>query len=904
MTGTAKILYNNFKKNIKFISLRFYKSINCSYIEIYRKGILSEEENNYSSEHKFLIGSNVINIPIKNCLSYPQFIALISIKLTDEMPLGYLESLYPFIETALSLDYKRRVYSNKIWPSPINLHREKPFFYDVLSEIRKTIPADIAYSILWYDRQKLKVVAELLGCMYLNKGIQKSPYVNLSFPMEPSVVEDFILETSNAKAIDLRVSTTKGKYAIENILIHHSKDIQIKSILIKSFFVEDKLSRKYFEGATYEHKPYVIKGFIILARSKFPPFLKMDAELLENYTKDLTAFIEYGLTLRREFNYLGYIDKSFIEEQNVSLIADKITNLIESSFRDRDYVKAYLCIKYQFVNPSEENKKVQDVLLKIIRSKKFGDIMGHSDEKIFFITNIEIALKESPKELTSIAERLLDMDIKSIFISQFGLDNYLIIINNKAHHFSFFDKFKYKLFSNIMMVALSLHNRGDIERKDRKDSLIFDNNFMVDEESTVNFFTDILKRAIEVTDSRYADIYLYNHQEKLLELKKSYKDDNHFKTLKLGEGTVGRCAEIKEPIHINDVNDNSNYIKLRQDTTAEIAIPIMYRNFLYAVLNVEKNFGNYSKADNVKLQNLVNSMLVAYQSYKLSYVFSTNINKLRNEIDNIIETESDRSKCYKEIALKIITAVLRQSQTFAHSAVIRLARVDERGLSLERIAYGGVNSEEKHGKIYFEDKKGVNLWVYKNKKSCYLHDVYDKDNYSKIYPGIEYLTVRNNTRSELCMPLRMGAEIMGTFNIESDQIGGLGQDLPYFLTLGDLASNCFEQIRSKHDYSILRQFESVITGGIYHDVKLNKLNFIIEELKAYINTYGLSNIDSLERILKKLNDVDSTLQLLKDKDIEVREKINIKELINDLLEKHELLNKNILSNENIDQPIL
>ncbi|KXK11914.1 MAG: putative signaling protein [Chloroflexi bacterium OLB14] len=84
-------------------------------------------------------------------------------------------------------------------------------------------------------------------------------------------------------------------------------------------------------------------------------------------------------------------------------------------------------------------------------------------------------------------------------------------------------------------------------------------------------------------------ILLVNREKKMLEVQASvgYANDTTEMNIEIGKGVTGWVAAHKRPLRIRDVNEDPRYIKFSPNTRSELAVPLIYRNDVLGVINVE-----------------------------------------------------------------------------------------------------------------------------------------------------------------------------------------------------------------------------------------------------------------------------------------------------------------------------
>ncbi len=115
-------------------------------------------------------------------------------------------------------------------------------------------------------------------------------------------------------------------------------------------------------------------------------------------------------------------------------------------------------------------------------------------------------------------------------------------------------------------------------------------------------------------------IMLANREKNLLEVKASmgYAEDIAKVQVPIGSGITGWAAAHKRPLRIKDVSDDPRYIRISSNTRSELAIPLVYRNELLGVLNVESEQTDaYTENDEEMLGTLGGSLAAIIANARL-----------------------------------------------------------------------------------------------------------------------------------------------------------------------------------------------------------------------------------------------------------------------------------------------
>ncbi len=143
-----------------------------------------------------------------------------------------------------------------------------------------------------------------------------------------------------------------------------------------------------------------------------------------------------------------------------------------------------------------------------------------------------------------------------------------------------------------------------------------------------------LEKTVEFTKADFGFILILEDNVLRFKYTKGYSQTNVDKIqLRVGEGVSGYAALIGMPVIINNVEQESKYIKINEQTKSEAAIPIMRNSKVIAVLDLESNsYNNFSKYSQA-LQLLTNQIAVAIENANLYDEISLFNEKLKHEIE-------------------------------------------------------------------------------------------------------------------------------------------------------------------------------------------------------------------------------------------------------------------------------
>lgn len=143
----------------------------------------------------------------------------------------------------------------------------------------------------------------------------------------------------------------------------------------------------------------------------------------------------------------------------------------------------------------------------------------------------------------------------------------------------------------------------------------------------------LLSRAVEFTGAGYGALLMEENKQlvnrKLLGIS---ENDLDVKSWSINEGITGWAYRNKKPFVVADVNKDSRYVLAKKDTISEAAIPLIVKDRVLGVLNLESSkYNNFERFRNC-LQILTNHASIAIENSMLYDEIKNFNNKLQDEI--------------------------------------------------------------------------------------------------------------------------------------------------------------------------------------------------------------------------------------------------------------------------------
>jgi phosphoserine phosphatase RsbU/P len=147
--------------------------------------------------------------------------------------------------------------------------------------------------------------------------------------------------------------------------------------------------------------------------------------------------------------------------------------------------------------------------------------------------------------------------------------------------------------------------------------------------------TRIASLTKRIIDYRTFGILLLNETTNMLEMKLAvrYGEENSAKNIKLGEGLVGWAALYKEPLLVSDVSKDPRYINLVEDVRSELVIPMLIKDRVIGVFDLESPELNAFTKENKELLTLLASQAaVAIENARLYEEVRRNEERIEKEL--------------------------------------------------------------------------------------------------------------------------------------------------------------------------------------------------------------------------------------------------------------------------------
>ncbi len=151
-----------------------------------------------------------------------------------------------------------------------------------------------------------------------------------------------------------------------------------------------------------------------------------------------------------------------------------------------------------------------------------------------------------------------------------------------------------------------------------------------------------------VIDYKIFSILLLNDRTNDLRMRFQigHSPETERKRIRLGQGIVGQAAERKQAVLVNDVSKSVNYVPANPDVRSEMAVPLVLKNKLIGVIDIESEQVDFFKIEHMHLLELTASRVaVAIENARLYTRVSRQaqmlevLNEISRELTSILELD-------------------------------------------------------------------------------------------------------------------------------------------------------------------------------------------------------------------------------------------------------------------------
>ena len=231
--------------------------------------------------------------------------------------------------------------------------------------------------------------------------------------------------------------------------------------------------------------------------------------------------------------------------------------------------------------------------------------------------------------------------------------------------------------------------------------------------------------------------------------------------IKVGEGVTGAAAQLREAVLVGDVSASSQYIPAVPGVRSELAVPLIVKNRVIGVIDIESLQPNHYTEEHKQLLTLIASrMAVGIENARLYTRVSRQaktlllLNEIARELTSILNLDE---------LLKRVGELLSRLIDFQMFSILLL---DSAGETLQH-RFSLRFQENIHLKNDIPVSKGIVGYAAEHKQAVLVRDT-KKDS--------RYIETNPETRSELAVPLIYKDNVIGVLDLEHTKRGFFTED--------------------------------------------------------------------------------------------------------------------------------
>lgn len=226
--------------------------------------------------------------------------------------------------------------------------------------------------------------------------------------------------------------------------------------------------------------------------------------------------------------------------------------------------------------------------------------------------------------------------------------------------------------------------------------------------------------------------------------------------IKVGEGVTGRAAQLRQAILVDDVTEDPKYIAAVPNVRSELAVPLITKNRVIGVIDLEAREPGYFIEEHSRLLTLIASRMAAGIENAQLYTRTTRqarilvlLNEIARELSSILNVD--------ELLVRIAELLRRLIDYQMFSILL----VDATGEKLQH-RFSLRFNESIQLKHELPIGRGVVGYAAQTKQAVVVADV-GKDE--------RYIATNPETRSEMAVPLIYKDKVIGVLDLEHTRRG-------------------------------------------------------------------------------------------------------------------------------------
>ena len=196
-------------------------------------------------------------------------------------------------------------------------------------------------------------------------------------------------------------------------------------------------------------------------------------------------------------------------------------------------------------------------------------------------------------------------------------------------------------------IAMAIENARLYNRSVRQAKTLHLLNEISRELSSVLALNDLLRRIGTLTkrliDYHRFSIMLADEQSQTFNAVMSLRQDERLPdkcTVTFGQGIVGGAADLRQTIVVSDVSADPRYILVNPETRSEMAVPLIYRDRVIGVLDLESSHPAYFTDEHVRIfSTLAPQIAIAIENARLYERVARSESRMERDLERAREIQ-------------------------------------------------------------------------------------------------------------------------------------------------------------------------------------------------------------------------------------------------------------------------
>jgi sigma-B regulation protein RsbU (phosphoserine phosphatase) len=266
-----------------------------------------------------------------------------------------------------------------------------------------------------------------------------------------------------------------------------------------------------------------------------------------------------------------------------------------------------------------------------------------------------------------------------------------------------------------------------------------------------------------VIDYRIFAILLLNERTNDLRMRFQigHSPEMERKRIRIGEGIVGEAALRKRAVLVNDVSQAVNYVPANPEVRSELAVPLVVKNRVIGVIDIESEHANYFSPEQVRLLDLTASRVaVAVENARLY----TRVSRQAQALAVLMEISRDLTSILDlDPLLDRIAQLLRRLIDYQMFSILLVDEVSQVLVVRYAVRFG--QRYEPNERVPMD--RGLVGAAGRNRVPVHSPDVRKDPRYHLVNPL---------TRSELAVPLIYKDKVIGVLDLEHTRTNFFNED--------------------------------------------------------------------------------------------------------------------------------